>query len=170
MTTPLIKPPHGPYHHGRLPMLPDTRDYLARPLLAAAPPDPEPVTHRRWNPGEALDQGPTSRCVAYAWLGMLAAGPVTNRKGLPDPADVYRLAQQLDEWPGEEPVYEGSSTRGGAKAAQQLGFLTSYAFASDAATAVEWILRRGPVVFGTCWTDSMYEPQTFRGDKWLHID
>lgn len=114
------------------------------------------TTYRYWNPGPTLDQGPTPRCVAFSWLTLLGAGPVTNRSDLPDAQTVYDAAQRADEWDGE--AYDGTSVRAGAKVLQGLGYLTAYLWAYDTRTAADWVIQRGPVLFGTVWPDSMFDP------------
>jgi hypothetical protein len=148
---------------GRLPH-PDTRDADFPARLALRPRSVAAVASRYWNRGATLDQGPTPRCVAYSWLTLLEAGPVTNRKALPDPAELYRQAQELDEWPGSD--YDGTSVRAGAKALQALGYLSAYLWAFDPGTVADWLLQHGPVVFGTAWPDSMMTPDA---KGWLTV-
>jgi hypothetical protein len=115
------------------------------------------VTSRTWNTAPALDQGNTSQCVAFAWTQFLSAGPVTNRRLPFLPAELYREAQNNDEWPGAEPDYEGTSVRAGAKVLQGRGYLSEYVWAFNSATAANWILSRGPVVAGTIWANDMFD-------------
>jgi C1A family cysteine protease len=73
-----------------------------------------------------------------------------------DPGHVYREAQKVDEWPGED--YSGTSVRAGAKVLQALGFIASYHWAYDVETVVQAVLERGPVVVGTSWYRDMFLP------------
>jgi hypothetical protein len=143
---------------GRLPA-PDVRDgrYAVPRLLAAI--ETRPRRYRYWNDRLAVfDQGQTSACVGYSWTHWLAAGPVTQPTGLPNPQDVYRAAQRLDEWAGE--AYDGSSVRGGARAVQALGGLGSYWWAANADEVADAVINVGPVVLGTEWLVSMFYPDT----------
>ncbi len=117
-----------------------------------------------WITSTALDQGATSQCVAYAWEQYLASSPVKN-KFYKDPASLYREAQLVDEWPGEEPAYEGTSVRAGAKVLQAAGYIKEYSWAFDVQTAINYVLTTGPVVLGIDWHISMFYPFEFGKDK-----
>lgn len=104
------------------------------------------------------DQGSLPACVGYGWAHFLKNGRNTQKLlKEPDPVAYYHLAQQLDEYPGEN--YAGSSVRGGAKAMQQLGFLDSYLWASNIDEVIQTVLEVGPMVVGTIWTRAMSTPQ-----------
>ena len=146
---------------GRLPA-PDQRDeaYPILTLLGTATPQ-SPLTRRYWHAGGWWgDQGATSQCVAYGWTHWLEDGPVTHRGDPPivDPAMLYHSAQLVDEWPGEG--YDGTSVRAGAKVLQDIGWIESYHWAFDVDTIVETLLGLGPVVIGTNWYESMFEPDS----------
>jgi hypothetical protein len=114
--------------------------------------------------GRIFDQGDSSQCVGYAWRALLEAYPLPLRKLLgPTAEQIYRTAQKLDEWDGEEPTYFGTSVRAGAKVVQGGGFLASYVWASDVPTIREFLLTKGPVVVGTTWYSKMYEPDATTG-------
>jgi hypothetical protein len=135
---------------------PDARDN-AYPMRAAIGDTSRLVLpkSRHWWAGETLDQGPTSSCVGHAWRGFLSCAPLKTRTG-PDAFEIYDAAQKIDEWPGED--YDGTSVRAGAKVLAERGHLEQYLWAHDAQTAKEWILLRGPIVFGTYWYRSMNRP------------
>lgn len=141
---------------GRL-HIPDPRDsaYPVRTLLPAR----SGRVYRYWeNDGWWGDQGWTSQCVAYAWTHWLEDGPVPQDGPAPcvDPAAIYREAQKIDEWPGED--YEGTSVRAGAKVLQALGYIREYRWAYTLEDVVAVLLELGPVVVGTAWYDSMFDP------------
>lgn len=145
---------------------PDERDFVLAQLI------PEtlepPITSlpnypmKRWyDLGWWGDQGQTSQCVAYAWTHFVEDSPITHPETVSPasiwkPADLYADAQRLDEWPGSD--YDGTSVRGGAKAVQARGRITSYAFGWDSNTLARWILQYGPAVAGTNWYSSMFQP------------
>ena len=108
---------------------------------------------KNWPEGQPIYQDDTPRCVGYAWAGMLSDGPV---KQFVDPNGIYALAQQNDEWEGED--YDGTSVRAGAKVLALLGFLREYQWAFRIQQIVEAVLTKGPVVVGTNWYSRMDEP------------
>lgn len=146
---------HSPEHGlGRI-AAPDDRDkrfLLSRPREAAG------IEHRYWiTRGAAYDQGATSQCVSYAWQRFLSTSPVIN-KPLPF-GEFYTECQRRDEWPGEEPDYEGTSVRAGAKILKERGYCTSYGWAFDVDTALAHVLTTGPMVWGTEWLYGMFFPK-----------
>lgn len=114
------------------------------------------VTNRYWNLGPTLDQGPTPRCVAFSWLTLLGAGPVTNRKNLPDPQFVYDEAQRSDEF-SDTPPEGGTSVRAGAEVLRGLGYIGSYVWGESVRQAADFVLQKGPIIAGSVWPDSMFE-------------
>jgi|SRR5690349_22174584 len=115
-----------------------------------------PTGTRYYRMGPVLDQGSTPMCVGYGWRQWLSSAVLMTKDG-PSAPVIYREAQKLDEWPGED--YDGTSVRGGVKALQERGHVASYVWAFDAATARDWILAgKGTVVFGTDWYEGMFDP------------
>ena len=147
---------------GRL-HVPDERD-LRYPLAAALPRESTWMKPWRYHrtPGFVLDQGSTSQCVAYsARMYMLTSDTQRNVQDLPNghsEASFYRLCQQNDEWPGEEPTYAGTSVRAAAKMLKAAGAISEYRWAWDAATVAQHLLQVGPVMLGTTWTMDMFRP------------
>jgi len=140
---------------GRL-VSPDARDrahLLALPVSLVGMLPPPMKMWRVWWHG---DQGDTSMCVGYSWHAMLRALPLLQRD--PSPMAIYREAQKLDEWDGE--AYDGSSVRGGAKALKAAGRISSYGWAFDLPTVLQWLAFKGPVVLGTTWYDQMFRPDS----------
>ena len=74
-----------------------------------------------------------------------------NVKNIPDPYQIYNAAQLIDEWPGAEPTYFGTSVRAGIKVLARQGYISNYRWAFDGATAVNHILTTSPVVIGVDW-------------------
>ena len=149
------------YMLGRI-AAPDERDkkYRIRSML-----EPRPLRlWRYWNDLQWWgDQGENPWCVAYAWLHALEDGPRTIKGKGPviPPHELYKAAQQNDEWAGEG--YDGTSVRGGAKALAAAGRIAEYRWAWDIDTVVEALLNVGPLVVGTNWYRSMFEPE-YNGD------
>lgn len=113
--------------------------------------------HRYWWKGPVLDQGAEGACVGFGWTAELGASP--QRVKFTDPnqfaRDIYRTAQTVDQWPGED--YEGTSVLAGAKVVQSFGLMDTYRWAFSVDEIRQTILHVGPVVIGLPWYDSMYE-------------
>jgi hypothetical protein len=117
------------------------------------------ITQRYWDDSVwAGDQGNTPQCVGYAWAHWIEDGPVLHAGSHPvvNPTTIYREAQKVDEWPGEN--YDGTSVRGGAKYLKTAGKISSYLWAFDLTTMINTILTTGPVVVGTNWYYNMFFP------------
>jgi hypothetical protein len=137
---------------------PDIRDrnYLIKDKLNVKP---TAVTIRYWGDNEWWgDQGNAPQCVGYAWAHWIEDGPVTHGGIAPivHPTLIYREAQKIDEWPGEN--YNGTSVRAGAKYLQKSGKIKSYLWAYDLNTLINTVLNVGPVVVGTYWYLRMFYP------------
>lgn len=144
---------------GRRPSVPDPRD-ADYPIRALLPPTPSARIFRYWNQqGWWGDQGESPQCVAYASLHWLADGPVTQHAGpspVVDPTVLYHECQLLDEIPGIN--YDGTTTRGAAKAMEARGYLESYHWGHTLDDVVQCLLELGPVLIGTNWYSGMMEP------------
>jgi hypothetical protein len=136
--------------------MPDSRDrqYLMRAVL---PDEPQATKRYWWASGLWADQGNTSSCVGHAWAHWVKDGPVTHRKSV-DPLGIYRRAQQVDEWPGAEPDYYGTSVRAGAKILREDGLISEYRWAYSVEDIERALLTTGPVVVGTNWYADMSAP------------
>jgi hypothetical protein len=97
-----------------------------------------------------LDQGITSHCVGAASRGWLSAGPIRNLAG-PDMHQIYAAAQLVDEWPGAEPDYFGTSVRAAFKVLKAQGYVSQYNWAFSLEPALDHVLTKGPICFGTSW-------------------
>lgn len=172
---------------GRL-AIPDHRDfdYPMSEVLGAGGDAAEPIEEGGipykyyWQSAWLGNQGTTPKCVGYAWCHWLSGGPTThfyeNRDADPewmdpdgtpivDPSWVYDHAQELDRWKGEN--YDGTSVRAGAKALQKKGLVESYHWAESVDDVIDAVRTRGPVVAGTVWYESMFEPDD---DGILRVD
>ena len=120
---------------------------------------PKVLTQRYWDAnGWWGDQGNKPQCVGYSWAHWLEDGPI-QQSGIPPiikPFDIYKNAQKLDEWYGEN--YDGTSVRGAVKYLKTIGKVKSYYWAFDVQTLSETILKLGPVVVGTNWYNGMFYP------------
>lgn len=149
---------------GRL-VAPDHRDSN---YLLSSPRIPVTRLWRNWyDIGWIGDQGATPTCVGFAWSHYLEASPTTHPAPGPhiDPMVIYRQAQLLDEWAGQE--YEGTSVRAGAKYLQSIGVIYEYRWAFNIDTVCRNLLEVGPVVLGVNWYDGFTEPDA---KGMIHLD
>jgi hypothetical protein len=112
---------------------------------------------RMWRTGYVrLDQGREGACVGFGWTGELLGWPVPAKLTDADAyaRSIYRDAQRVDQWPGEN--YSGTSVLAGAKVVQARGWMGSYRWAFGIDDAIDAIIAEGPVVVGIPWKDSMY--------------
>ena len=129
-----------------------SRNYPIRSIIKQT----EPRSYT-WKCDLWLDQGREGACTGFSMSHEAAARPVpvsgiTNEIAFA----LYKRAQQLDEWPGEN--YEGSSVLGAMKAAVEKGWYKEYRWAfgvDDLALAVS---RHGPAVLGVNWYAGMFYP------------
>lgn len=131
------------------------------------------IKDQLWADTVRLDQGPDGACVGFGWSGELAAEPVPI-KGITDKfakEQIYWGAQRRDQYPGgaypgASPQSEGSSVLAGAKEVKSRGFITGYHWCFSI-NDLYLALQTGPVVVGTNWYNSMFDPS--RGG-WLKVD
>jgi hypothetical protein len=141
--------------------------FLMRRALGA-PGTPLP-TRRSWRIGStALHQGDTHTCVGHAWRNFLRCAPLQTEKAGPSSFDIYRKAVIVDEFrsnddesrlpDGDPGLASGTTVRAGAKAVMEFGRLKSFLWAFALQPGVEWVLTKGPVVLGTDWWSSFFQP------------
>ena len=121
---------------------------------------------RTWDIPAVMDQGTTPACVGYGYAAWAMSAPSLNRAPI-DPYALYRFAQTLDEWPGED--YAGTSAGAGAQALAAWGRLHSYSYTAEYEVMRAWMLHRGPVLLSTPWLQGMMGTRangyvTARGD------
>jgi hypothetical protein len=145
-------------------------------------PSGQPLVPRRWDlpVPRRLDQGQQGACLLFGFTHNRLTTPRPRTLPLVSPAGelrplkeghasnaaqweafafrMYARAQQLDEWPGAEPDYSGTSTVAAAKAFQEAGLLGEYRWALGGIDDVLGALSHiGPLVFGTTWLDGMFD-------------
>jgi hypothetical protein len=130
-----------------------SRGFPIRALL----PDALPLRSFGWACPRWLDQGREGACVGFAWSHELAAYPVHVPTTDETARDLYRQAQKVDEWPGED--YSGTSVLAGAKIVQDQGHMDEYRWAFGVEDALRAIGYFGPVVIGVNWYRSMFDPR-----------
>jgi hypothetical protein len=139
----------------RLDRLPEFDDRSRNFSVALDPRFREKLKAKTWPMPIRLDQGSEGACVGFSRAHDLACSPSPVKGMTNDYAkQIYKIAQTLDEWPGEN--YSGSSVLGGVKAAQQLGYVGEYRWAFGIDDVLHALATVGPVVFGIPWLDSMF--------------
>lgn len=146
---------------GRYPGEDDSRD---KPLRAAL--ELVGATKTRgmsfwYSPLPRLDQGREGACVGFARTINYNASPGIHHLDNQYAHDLYKRAQELDEWEGTN--YEGTSVRAGAKAAVEKGLISVYRFTQDVEEMLLWLLNHGPVTLGTNWYEGMFEAKKQNG-------
>lgn len=130
---------------------------LNYPVLT--PKDYKPRSYTWSSGGVVLDQGAQGACVGFGWAHELAARPAPVKGVDANVAlQIYRDAQKIDEWAGEE--YEGTSVLAGAKTAQSKGYITEYRWCLSIEDLVVALGYHGPVVIGVDWYTGMFSAGT----------
>lgn len=137
-------------------------DPRSRAFAAVSGIEDRPLRSYTWACDTFNDQGREGACVGFAWSHELAAKPKVIPTDNEFALRVYRRAQFLDPWEGED--YDGTSVLAGVKAVQEIKnsrgnpLIREYRWAfgiEDVARVLSW---RGPLVLGINWHDSMYDP------------
>ena len=133
---------------------PRIRSFPVQQIIPTKVKEPRSYT---WSIGKVLDQGREGSCVGHAVAHRLIARPVVHTEIThEDAVSIYKQAQTLDPWPGEE--YEGTSVLAGAKAAMKRGYVTSYHWAETLDELIIGVGYCGPAVMGTWWHEGMVTP------------
>jgi hypothetical protein len=136
------------------------------------PPPPAPSGVVLWTDAEAvLDQGNYGTCVGNGCAQWGNTLPVDDKfiegmgvsalKGGPYARAIYYEATVLDGSPDNPDAsgggQQGATVRSGVKALKNRGRMSAYASAT-LDDAITWILTKGPIIFGTDWTNDMFNP------------
>lgn len=133
-------------------------DHVGTPLAAYAP------RSYTWSCSAVLDQGSEGACVGFGWSAELLARPaVVSAVDNESARRLYRAAQRIDEWPGED--YEGSSVLAGAKVVRAAGYMGEYRWAFGPDDVIRTLGYLGPVVIGVNWREGMWDVD---GDGYVH--
>lgn len=124
-------------------------------------PDAGGVREKFWRrPGIVLNQGSEGACTGFAATNFLNVAPLPGKRGDPYALDVYRRAQEIDEWPGTS--YSGSSVNAACKVLKERRFIDSFAASQSDASIMAWVKSKGPVMLSTAWFEGMYRTD-YRG-------
>jgi hypothetical protein len=125
-------------------------------LMYANKPKIDNEIRHSWKLGQILNQGSTSQCVGYSWSQFLSTQPFSNvDKPTITPEEIYRKSQEIDEWPGQEPDYYGTSIRAGARILKDLDLISSYIWGYSVEEAAKFVAENGPIVVGSRWYNGM---------------
>lgn len=123
------------------------------------------VKSKAWGTPAPLDQGREGACVGFGWTHEALCQPVLVdfRRAVKVPVhdpdgvarQVYRAAQRIDEWAGEN--YEGTSVLAGAKVMREFGIVKEFRWAFSTNDVAFALLTTGPVVIGVPWYEAMYD-------------
>jgi len=135
-------------------------NYMYIPSLGDSPPGlwqpPHDTVKLLDRDPERLDQLATSACTRFS------VGNASKAWGKQPTYEQcikgYRRAQQIDEWPGEEPRYYGTSINAALKAAREEGLVTGWRWISQVDHIVAAILFGHAVLFPAVWTEGMAYP------------
>lgn len=139
-------------------------DSLSRSFAAVSPATVERALRSyTWACDVYNDQGSEGACVGFAWSHELSAKPKIVRRYAPFALEVYKAAQLIDPWPGEN--YSGTSVLAGVKALQELeknedglSLITEYRWAFGIKDVLQVLAYKGPLVLGIDWYNDMYTP------------
>lgn len=118
----------------------------------------EPKSYRprsyTWSLDTYLDQGSEGACVGFCYAHDLIARPQVIQATDADARHIYREAQKIDPWPGED--YEGTSMLAGAKIVTQQGHYSGYTWGITAEDVARAIAYFGPCALGVNWYEGMW--------------
>lgn len=108
---------------------------------------------KTWN-----DQGSEGACVGFAYGHELAAIPFSIFTNNEISRQIYKLAQEKDEYPGNS--YEGTSILGGVKAVKEIypQAILEYRHAETCEDLARAVGLKGPAVLGVNWYSDMFNP------------
>jgi hypothetical protein len=104
-----------------------------------------------------LDQGSEGACTGFALAHCLGIGNMRWDVSDTQARWLYKLAQQHDQWHGEN--YEGSSVQGAMEGAKAVGLITGYWWIESEAE-LKAALPYGALDAGTWWYSGMWKPDS----------
>lgn len=136
-----------------------TARILGNPIPPAPTPTPTPQAVEWANPRPVLDQGDYGTCVGNGWAQWGNSDPVNDSYIEDDARAIYYDATVYDGAP-DTTYQQGATVRSGAKAMVKRQRLQVYASAQTLDDALQWILTKGTIVFGTDFTYGMESPDS----------
>jgi len=112
--------------------------------------------------GKILDQGLDGTCVGHAWVAWENCKPrgAARQQGHGVALEWYDRATEIDPWPENDGDRSfGTSTTAGAQVAIEWELGAAYVWAESLDAIKAFInSKQGPVVVGTYWYNSMFDP------------
>ena len=145
-------------------------DERSRAFRAVEGIEDNPLRSKQWECNVHNDQGREGACVGFAWSHELSARPRPIEKDAAFAIQIYKRAQQIDPWPGED--YSGTSVLAGIKAVQEIlnsrgkPLIKEYRWAFGTEDVLRTLAYKGPVVLGIEWRQGQYTPDE-NGRIWL---
>lgn len=136
-----------------------SREY---PILALV--DTRKPRSYTWRCDVALDQGREGACTGFSRAHWIAGRPKERPADAKLARKIYKRAQQIDEWEGED--YSGSSVLAAVKAAAEMGYVKEYRWSFSLHDLAIGVSRHGPAVLGVNWYEGMYAPDH---DGLIHV-
>jgi hypothetical protein len=136
---------------------------LNYPVDAIMPAGAAPYRTKTWRRPGAYDQGATSSCVGQTFKGILNTSPNTAKvpaafRHQSAETFFYPGAQRFDQWPGEEPTYEGSSSLGACNFLLDQKAIASFHWCFSIDAALQALSYLGPVGIGIWYHADMFTP------------
>jgi len=108
---------------------------------------------RLWTCDVWLDQGVEGSCTGHAVAHELAAKPIQALVSSGLARAIYREAQKIDPWPGEN--YEGTTVDAAMRVAAKMGYYDEWRWAYNMDDLILALSHRGPAVIGIDWHKGM---------------
>lgn len=130
-------------------------------ISSILPSEDTPLVYKKWKIGEILDQGRTSKCVAFATDLLLRSAPKIQKSiGY---NKIFEESRKVDGLDDNET--NGTTIRGAMKVLQSYGYISNYYWAQDLEEIVKYIVTIGPVLAGTNWYSGMSNLDDFNFAK-----
>ena len=134
----------------------DHRDYSLTAFMPRGVFKISPIAEMRWDfPSESLNQNDSSHCTGFSAAAFGICSPINDNYTNDDGHRFYYLCKVED---GEPNMENGSNIRSVAKVLRNVGRIDGYAFAPNVDSIKWWVLNKGPLIVGTIWMTSMFEP------------
>jgi len=134
---------------GRNPSPYDSRDRIIRGQVLA------PAVSKEWAVQIILDQGATPHCGGFAMAGFGNCAPVMDKMYDDKGHEFYYKCKVVEGEPGEE---NGVYMRSVATVLKNDGIIPGYGWLPTVDAAKQWVLKFGPILVGTIWTQDMFSP------------
>lgn len=155
--------PNNPFPLGRAMVHHDPRNFLFRAL--AKPTRAPRAFNAAWYTLDVYDQI-SYDCTANSAVGVLRTSPHfplispvrTQYDSQQDKVALYEEAKKWDPWEGED--YAGTSTDAPFRVLRARGVIPGWQWLFGLEESKEWLMKYGPVSFGTNWYDDMFYPDS----------